>query len=373
MDDADDSADDSAEDSADDLFDASVSAAEAAAARLSASSSSTPRPVRVLICGDGAQGQRAALAATLHVLQGVPARAVSLAALVAEGEGDPAVGVVRGLREPLRDAARSPALLHLSGLESWALAAAELPPEWRGDDAKNMTGNTDDNGEVDDAKNMTGNTDDNGEVDDAKNTTGNTDDDGEVDDAKNDANDVHGSFGVAPSGLWDLFEQTVSGAGSANDGGDGPGCLMVVATAALPSTALPERVLRFFSPSDDVAGAGTTCAVVDLTAPSSAARAGVLARGAAAAAQGLVAPALAAAAARAARAEAAREREEKDEKEKEEEKDETAARELSRLRAARDAARAKAARDGAVRVLAEKAKRARATPSPPRFEPARRR
>ena len=110
-----------------------------------------------------------------------------------------------------------------------------------------MTGNTDDNGEVDDAKNMTGNTDDNGEVDDAKNTTGNTDDDGEVDDAKNDANDVHGSFGVAPSGLWDLFEQTVSGAGSANDGGDGPGCLMVVATAALPSTALPERVLRFFS------------------------------------------------------------------------------------------------------------------------------
>ena len=112
-------------------------------------------------------------------------------------------------------------------------------------------------------------------------------------------------------------------------------------------------------PSDDVAGAGTTCAVVDLTAPSSAARAGVLARGAAAAAQGLVAPALAAAAARAARAAAAREREEKDEKEKEEEKDETAARELGRLRAARDAARAKAARDGAVRVLAEKAKRAR--------------
>ena len=181
-----------ADDSADDLFDASVSAAEAAAARLSASSSSTPRPVRVLICGDGAQGQRAALAATLHVLQGVPARTVSLAALVAEGEGDPAVGVVRGLREPLRDAARSPALLHLSGLESWALAAAELPPEWRGDDAKN--------------------------------------------DAKNDAN---GSFGVAPSGLWDLFEQTVSGAGSANDGGDGPGCLMVVATAALPRRRFP--------------------------------------------------------------------------------------------------------------------------------------
>jgi hypothetical protein len=87
-------------------------------------------PARILLCGAGAQGQAPALAAVLHMLQGVPAFTLSLASLISEGGGDPALGCVRGLRELLRQATRSPSLLHLSRLEAWALASAVLPRDW---------------------------------------------------------------------------------------------------------------------------------------------------------------------------------------------------------------------------------------------------
>jgi hypothetical protein len=51
------------------------------------------------------------------LLNGTPTFTVSLASLIAEGAGDPTDGIVRGLMEPLRQATRSPSLLHLSRLE----------------------------------------------------------------------------------------------------------------------------------------------------------------------------------------------------------------------------------------------------------------
>jgi len=142
------------------------------------------------------------------MLQGVPSFTVSLASLISEGEGDPAVGCVRGLKEPLRQAARSPSLLHLSRLESWALASAELPEGWSGDG---------DGGE--------------------------------------------GGVGIATSHLWDLFEQTVGANGPASGDagpGGGPGSLVVIATTDLPASDLPDRVLRFFQPGNGCgAGAGS--------------------------------------------------------------------------------------------------------------------
>ena len=132
----------------------------------------------MLICGDGGQGQQTALAAATHMLQGVPSFTVSLASLISEGDGDPAQGCVRGLKEPLRQAARTPSLLHLSRLESWALASAELPEDWAGSDLA--------------GSDLAG------------------------------SGGVGGGVGVAPSHLWDLFEQTVGANGPAS-GNAGPG------------------------------------------------------------------------------------------------------------------------------------------------------
>jgi hypothetical protein len=189
------------------------------------------------------------------------------------------------------------------------------------------------------------------------------------------AGEVEGDEGgVAPSHLWDLFEQTLSGHGEACEGSaDGPGQLLVIATTDLPADALPPRVLGFFQP--DVGGTcvGAVSAVVDLTPPRASARNMILARGAAAIILGAVAPALAAAAARAARA-AAAEAEAEAEAEAaaaaecmtrrqgcgDEETAETMAEELRRLRAEKEAAAVAAAAAAGAKVLANAAKEARA-------------
>ena len=246
------------------------------------------------------------------MLQGVPSFTVSLASLISEGEGDPAVGCVRGLKEPLRQAARTPSLLHLSRLESWALASAELPEGWSGDG---------DGGE--------------------------------------------GGVGIATSHLWDLFEQTVGANGPASGDagpGGGPGSLVVIATTDLPACDLPDRVLRFFQPGNGC-GAGARCVVLDLSPPAAAARAAVLARGAAAIVQGAVAPALTSAAARAARAAAAEAEAEADAARNAaaaEDGGETAEQELARLVAEKDRAVELGARETAAKILGGKAKDARA-------------
>ena len=147
----------------------------------------------------GAQGQRARWRRRFTSCRGSPRARLGLAALVAEGEGDPAVGVVRGFHgEPLRDAAFDP---RRSCISRGSSRGRSPPRNFHRNGAattpKNMTGNTDDNGEVDDAKNMRSPTTT------AKLTTRRTRlgtpvrRRPEVDDAKNDANDVHGSFGVA--------------------------------------------------------------------------------------------------------------------------------------------------------------------------------
>ena len=302
-------------------------AAEVAAAALHGSDlGRQPRPARVLICGDGGQGQQTALAAATHMLQGVPSFTVSLASLISEGDGDPAQGCVRGLKEPLRQAARTPSLLHLSRLESWALASAELPEDWAGSDlaGSDLAGSGGVGGGV--------------------------------------------GVGVAPSHLWDLFEQTVGANGPASGDagpGGGPGSLVVIATTELPAADLPERVLRFFQPGNGC-GAGATCAIVDLSPPNNAARAAVLARGAATIVQGAVAPALTAAAARAARLAVAKAEADAEAARMssalagEEGGSETAEQELARLKAEKDRTAELLARETAAKILGNKAKDARA-------------
>ena len=300
------------EDEEEAVEDEAPAAEEAAAALHGSALSRQPQPARILLCGDGGQGQQTALGAALHMLQGVPSFTVSLASLISEGEGDPAVGCVRGLKEPLRQAARSPSLLHLSRLESWALASAELPEGWSGDG---------DGGE--------------------------------------------GGVGIATSHLWDLFEQTVGANGPASGDagpGGGPGSLVVIATTDLPASDLPDRVLRFFQPGNGC-GAGARCVVLDLSPPAAAARAAVLARGAAAIVQGAVAPALTSAAARAARAAAAEAEAEADAARNAaaaEDGGETAEQELARLVAEKDRAVELGARETAAKILGGKAKDARA-------------
>ena len=300
--------------------DAEKTAAYEAAAALSGHGPGGPKrhPVRILLCGSGAQGQGASLAALVHVLQGVPSFTVSLASLLAAGGGDPAVGCVQGLKEPLRCAARSPSLLHLSRLEAWALAAADLPADWAGIAGAGAGG-------------------------DAMEEEWN---DGDI-------------AGVMPSHLWDTLEQTLSATGAAaGDGGadGGPGQLIVAATTSLPADALPPRVLRFFQP-DCGGGAGASCVVLDLSPPDRAARAACVARGAATIIQGAVAPTLKTAAARRARAALAAEEAEAATAAATEESSEE---ELRRVRLEKTVAAERAARAAAAKALAATAKDARA-------------
>ena len=254
---------------------ANQAAAAAAAAAVSGTGrdGKRPRSLRLLVSGDGqGNGQKHVIACALHALQGVPCRALSLASLIAEGEGDASVGVVKSLREPLRCAARAPSLLHVSGLETWAVTGVTV--------------------------------EDSGEEDEAGDS--------------NDTMDVDSSSpqtiieGVAPSHLWDIFEQTIceSEAGSGEDG-----CLLVLADSALPLSALPDRIQRFFGDSSERhqnsskeesgvrlahaggAGADATQLSIELKPPTDFQRARVIARGAASITRCAVAPALSKAAA----------------------------------------------------------------------------
>ena len=140
---------------------------------------------------------------------------------------------------------------------------------------------------------------------------------------------------------------------------------MVIATTELPAADLPERVLRFFQPGNGC-GAGATCAIVDLSPPNNAARAAVLARGAATIVQGAVAPALTAAAARAARLAVAKAEADAEAARMssalagEEGGSETAEQELARLKAEKDRTAELLARETAAKILGNKAKDARA-------------
>ena len=237
----------------------SAAAAAAAAASVSGSGpdGARPRSARVLVHADGEQGQKTIVAAAMHALQGAPVASLSLASLIAEGEGDATRGVIKALREPLRRASRAPSVVHLASLETWALAGVDARAEFPEPPASSPR-----------------------------------------------------PFGVAPSSLWDAFEQTVF---SAEAGFGEDGCLIVVAESEVSEASLPERVARFFDAKKGAgstkkkvsyAGGGAECAraTVGIEPPTAAARASLLARGAAAIVRHEVAPALAASAARAARA-----------------------------------------------------------------------
>ena len=236
-------------------------ATEAAAASVSGAGrdGARPRSARVLVYADGDQGQRLVVAAAAHALQGAPMVSLNLASLIAEGEGDALRGVIQALREPLRRASRAPSVVHLASLETWALTEVtedSLPT--RSDDEKAA-----------EAEHVC----------------------------------------VAPSRLWDAFEQTVF---SAEAGFGEDGCLIVLADTRVSLDALPERVARFFETGAG-AGGGADCtrATVGIEPPTGSALASLLARGAAAAVRGAVAPALAAAAARDAHARRAAEADER--------------------------------------------------------------
>ena len=266
-------------------------------------------PVRVLVCGDGEQGQRSVLMATLHALQGVPTFTVSLPSLIVEGGGDPALGIVRVLTEPLRQVTRTPCVLHLSRIEAWALASAELPSEW-------------------------------------------------TKEPETDISEEETDVGVAPSHLWDLFEQHLSGH-IATVSSEASAGLIIIATTHLSTSALPPRVLRFFQlmPDVDVDEGDYGQTVIDLTPPSAEVRAAILTRGAAQIVQVSVAPVLKAAGVRGTRVSAAATKAGVEAAAATME--ETTAAELQRLRAENDAKAEREAKAAAVSILAIAAKKAR--------------
>ena len=209
-----------------------------------------PRSARVLVHADGDQGQKTIVAAAMHALQGAPAVSLSLASLIAEGEGEATRGVVKALREPLRCASRAPSVVHLASLETWALEGVEAPAY-----ETNLP-----------------------------------------------PNEVVSEFGVAPSRLWDAFEQTVS---SAEAGFGEDGCLIVLADTSVPPRSLPDRVARASSrraPAPEAARTARARGCRDRTSDRVGARLAARARRCRARAARAVAPALAAAAARDARA-----------------------------------------------------------------------
>ena len=265
-------------------------------------SRSRPSPFRALVCGaEGcgiggphfdASGRGLVVKALARALQGIPSKTISLATLFAEGEGDPARGVAAALREPLRVAARNPSLVVLADLETWALEGVELEEEGTEEEKAEEEG-TEARGDAA-----------SGSLRDAA------------------APSLVASAGVAPSRLWDVFEQTCDAAPSA-DAADGAatgsgGCLIVVASAGVAPDQLPPRVLEFFGggggggggvrtrEGEDVHGGGAKGGasrspreiIAVLDPPDASTRAAVFARGAAATFRDAVVPAAAAFAAR---------------------------------------------------------------------------
>ncbi|KAL4856200.1 putative AAA domain-containing protein [Chlorella vulgaris] len=91
-------------------------------------------PCRLLLCGEGEQGQEAVAGALLKLLDGCPVHCISLPSLVAEGGDDLSGACVALVSESLRRAnPRTPCVFYLPRLEAWALckaqvAAADTPP-----------------------------------------------------------------------------------------------------------------------------------------------------------------------------------------------------------------------------------------------------
>eukprot|EP00887_Chlorella_sp_A99_P007781 scaffold20.g7781.t1 len=86
------------------------------------------QPCRLLLAGEGEQGQEAAAGAALRLLEGCPTHLLSLPSLLVAGEGDVTAGVVSLATEALRRASPgAPCVLHLPRLEAWALSQARVP------------------------------------------------------------------------------------------------------------------------------------------------------------------------------------------------------------------------------------------------------
>ncbi|KAL4451600.1 hypothetical protein ABPG75_007262 [Micractinium tetrahymenae] len=87
-------------------------------------------PCRLLLWGEGEQGQEAAAGAVLKLFDGCPVHCLSLPSLVAEGGDDAAAGCVALVGEALRRASpHTPCVFYLPRLESWALSKAHMEPE----------------------------------------------------------------------------------------------------------------------------------------------------------------------------------------------------------------------------------------------------
>jgi len=61
----------------------------------------TPRPCKLLLCGEEGAGQRQVAGALLKLAQGVQVHTISLPMLVAGGSGDATVGLVQLLEEAM--------------------------------------------------------------------------------------------------------------------------------------------------------------------------------------------------------------------------------------------------------------------------------
>lgn len=80
-------------------------------------------PCRLLLWGEGEQGQEAAAGALLKLLDGCPVHCLSLPSLVVEGGEDATAGCVALVNEALRRAGpHTPCVFYLPRLESWALS-----------------------------------------------------------------------------------------------------------------------------------------------------------------------------------------------------------------------------------------------------------
>ncbi|KAL0019633.1 hypothetical protein WJX77_006506 [Trebouxia sp. C0004] len=90
----------------------------------------TPRPCKLLLCGEEGAGQSQVAGALLKLAQGVHVHTISLPMLVAGGCGDATVGLLQLLEEAMHRAnSHTPLVLYLPTLEAWALETAILTSE----------------------------------------------------------------------------------------------------------------------------------------------------------------------------------------------------------------------------------------------------
>ena len=149
---------------------------------------STVKSCRILLAGEGYNGQQEVMDVVLNRLNATSSHLVNLASLISHGDGDAARGVALSLHEPLRQAMRTQTTLVMPNLDLWALARTD---------------------------------------------------------------DENGEEGVTTSALWDLVQTTVSEC-YADDGNESSGSLCVVASVGLPHSALPSGIRHFFEKSGTV-------------------------------------------------------------------------------------------------------------------------